>query len=62
MENKKQKADKKILISVTIDEYRYAVALSLRVPECKRPYCGSASHGFRWALREQAKKENLGIF
>lgn len=48
-------------IKLTVDEYRYAKALSKRVPNCKRPEVGSIAWGLRWALREQAKKEGIEI-
>ena len=55
-------AIKKLSMRLTPDEYRYALALSKRVPGCKRPECGSIAHGLRWALREQARREGLKMF
>lgn len=48
-------------MKITTDEYRYAKALSKRVPGCPRPKSGSVAHGLKWALREQAKKDGIVI-
>ena len=48
-------------IRLTIDEQRYARALSRRVDGCVRPHVGSVAHGLKWALREQAKKEKVPL-
>jgi hypothetical protein len=55
------KTTKTLCIKMTIDEYRYAKALSKRVGGCTRPECGSVAYGLKWALREQAKKERVSI-
>ena len=57
-----QKCTKVLSLRLTEDEYRYAIALSKRVPKCPRPECGSVAHGLKWALREQARREKLKIF
>jgi hypothetical protein len=48
-------------IRLSIDEKRYALALSKRVPGCPRPDAGSVAHGLKWALNEQAKKEGIRL-
>lgn len=53
---------KVVPIKMTIDEYRYAMALSKRVPGCPRPNVGSVAHGLKWCLKEHAKREGLQIF
>lgn len=49
----------KIIIRISLAEYRYARALSKRIPGCKRPNAGSVAHGLKWALREQARREGV---
>lgn len=55
------KTTKHLTIRLTVDEYRYAIALSKRVPGCKRPECGSVAHGLKWSLRQMAKQENVPL-
>ena len=52
---------KKILICLPDRYEKYAKALSLRVPGCKRPKKGSVAHGLKWSLEQQAKKENIPL-
>jgi len=59
---KMRKTEKTICIRLTVDEYRYAIALSKNVGKCKRPECGSVAHGLRWSLREHARREKINIF
>jgi hypothetical protein len=56
---RKAKALKPFSMKLTIAEYRYALALSKRVPECPRPDSGSVAHGLKWCLRENAKREGV---
>ena len=55
------KADIVVPIKMTVDEYRYAKALSKRTPGCPRPKVGSIAHGLKWCLRQQAKKDNVPL-
>ena len=55
------KADIVVPIKMTIDEYRYSLALSKRVGGCCRPDKGSIAYGLKWSLREQAKKEKIPL-
>jgi len=48
-------------IRLTVDEHRYAQALSLRVGGCKRRYVGSVAHGLKWCLRQNAKRERIPL-
>ena len=50
-----------IILKCTPEEKKYAKALSKRVPGCKRPRKGSFAHGFKFALREYAKKEGISL-
>ena len=58
----KEKATVALSLRLTPTEYRYALALSKRTPNCPRPIAGSYAHGLKWALREQAEKEGLELF
>ena len=55
------KADCVVPIKLTIDEKRYALALSKRLPNCPRPHIGSIAHSLKHLLRKQAKYENIPI-
>jgi len=55
------KADCPVLIKLTIDEKRYALALSKRVSGCPRPFIGSIAHGLKYCLRKMAKVENVPL-
>jgi 4'-phosphopantetheinyl transferase EntD len=48
-------------LTVTQEQYDYALALSKRVPNCPRPIEGSIAHGFKWALCECARREGIEI-
>jgi len=48
-------------IRLSVDERRYARALSKRVPGCVRKDVGSVAWGLRWSLREQARRESIKL-
>jgi hypothetical protein len=48
-------------IRLSVDERRFARALSRRVPGCVRKDAGSVAWGLRWSLREQARKESIKL-
>ena len=54
------KNDVVICIRCSVDEYRYAKALSKRTG-CPLKNSGSVAYGFKWSLRQQAKKENVNL-
>ena len=55
------KATETICIKLTIDEYRYAKALSLRTRDCVRKNVGSVAHGLKVCLRKMAVTEGIPI-
>ena len=49
-------------IKLTIEEQRYALALSKRLPyKCPRPETGSVAHCFKSLLHLYAKKEKVPL-
>jgi hypothetical protein len=48
-------------IRLTIDEKRYARALSLRAGGCKLTETGSVSYALKWLLHREAQRENIPL-
>jgi hypothetical protein len=49
-------------IKMTVEEERYALALSKRLPyKCPRPEQGSVAHALKALLHMQAKKEGIKL-
>ena len=48
-------------IRLSIEEKRYARALSLRVGGCKHTEAGSVAYALKWLLHREAKKEKIPL-
>ena len=55
------KANNIIPIRLTIDEKKYAAALSLRVGGCNSKNIGSVAYVLKWCLRQNAKREKIPL-
>jgi hypothetical protein len=48
-------------IRLTIEEKRYARALSLRIGGCKLSEIGSVAYALKWLLHREAKKDKVPL-